>query len=190
MTTTGLKALLPGVSLVVGSVLYLLFWLGPVLDRDLSIAPSHRFQLVYYGVLIVTLIVGLWGGVRHEFRGRDAAVATAAVSLATLGLFAFVVAFAVGIGGLGLLAFSTLKRRLIGSSLVAGSVCWLLLWSTGARFDSEDSLPLTMMGMTLASVGLLLTSSGLVGWGWILIRDRSSSAASPQRSNHETDFMS
>ncbi|HEX5672210.1 MAG TPA: hypothetical protein VFY46_05755, partial [Acidimicrobiia bacterium] len=54
------------------------------------------------------------------------------------------------------------RKRAAGWALVSGSLCWFAVWLRGARFDSEDSLPLDSLERLLSTAGLVLIVLGIL----------------------------
>jgi hypothetical protein len=173
-----------GWALIVGGALYLGFWLGPVLEVDLSILPSHIFQLGYYAVMLTSLGAGLWSHARSRPADAGRTWSTAAAATAIVGLVSVVGLFTLGLVAVGVGEIRNRRNRGAGATMVLGSAMWFILWSIGARFDSEGSLPLTKLERVLSTSGLLLISGSLIAMGVGLLGRRVPSKDQIRTSSH------
>lgn len=148
-------------------------------DRDISLFGSHLLQLIYYATMILSIGAGLWMFALDSPSIAKPALSVVAASAAILGLVANVALMAFGLGGIGLIEVVNRRARLAGTSLMVGAVLWFVVWSTGARFDSEGSLPLTSLGRVLSTAGLLLLVAGMIGLGAFLIGSERRGAGAP-----------
>jgi hypothetical protein len=157
-----------GLALVVGGLLFLAFWLPGVTESDFSIGAPRALQLVIHGGTIALLSVGLLLAATERPWGRTLSVTGAAVAI--VGLVSYLWVFASGLLLMGAAEVLDRRHRLAGSMMTAGSLVWILFWVLGARFDSEDSLPLSDFERVLATTGLMLIAGGIIALGFAQFR--------------------
>jgi hypothetical protein len=73
---------------------------------------------------------------------------------------------------IGVAEIASRRHRAAGVALIAGSLCWFAVWLRGARFDSEDSLPLDSLERLLSTTGLVLIVLGIAAQGISGLRAR------------------
>ena len=163
---------LTGVALILGSLMFFVFWIFSATEAEQSLIEPWPLQLAFHGAQIITLITGLvlvsrlplTGWIRHVWR-----VGALAAAIGTpLGL----PLFAGGVLSMGVSAAFVPGMRVVGAAMVPGAALWLLLFSQGAMMGNEDSPPLTEPEQALAVAGLVLIVTGLIVLGGVVFRSR------------------
>lgn len=177
---------LGGLALVVGAVMFFVFWIGPATESDFSLIGLWQLQLLFHGVQIGLLVTGLLLTMRLPVEGWVRHLWRIGAALAALGTPISLQVFAFGMLLLGIGTAFTPGFRLASLALVPGAWLWLVLFIEGGIIGNESEPPLTVLEQALATSGLTLISFGLLLLGGLIFRGRTGVAGSPEKEPEHT----
>lgn len=155
--------------------MFFVIWIYPVRDSQQSSIDPWPMQLAFHGVMIVMLVGGFALSVpRISLFGWQRATWQAGAGLVAVGFVTCLGLAVVGLVMVGAVEFLSRQHRAAGTALVIGPLSWLTVWLRGARFDSEDSLPLDALERLLSTAGLGLICAGIVAPGVSRVGERHS----------------
>jgi hypothetical protein len=167
------RKFLVGWSLVVGGIVYAIFWGASVPDVD----KPQIVALPLHGLAIALLTIGL---VLRQWmapdRGAVRIVGWVGVIIAVAGLFVAVPLIGLGFLIVGGTAGLTRTSLAGGASLALGAVLLLIAYLLGARYGTEGVPDPEATIAALFLIGWLLTGAGLVMIG---LRETRSRAEQP-----------
>jgi len=161
------RASLASSALLLGAVMLLLFWINSVRDSDDSIiSMPWPAQVAFHGVMNLLLAAGLvWFAMHLNLSGWQRVTWQVGAGMASVGIWVNYPLMAAGLILVGVAEIASARNRGAGVALISGSLCWFAVWLRGARFDSEDSLPLDSLERLLSTAGLVLIVLGILALG-------------------------
>jgi hypothetical protein len=173
------RASVAGSALLLGAVMLFMFWINSVRDSDDSIiSMPWPAQVAFHGVMNLLLAAGLvWFSMHLNLAGWQRVTWQVGAGMAAVGVWINYPLMTAGLVLIGVAEIASGRYRTGGWALISGSLCWFAVWLRGARFDSEDSLPLDSLERLLSTAGLVLLVVGIVTMGINGLRTRQASSA-------------
>lgn len=161
-----------GYALLLGAVMLLMFWINSVRDSGASIiSMPWQAQVAFHGVMNLLLVIGLVRFAIHlDITGWQRVTWQVGAGMVSVGVWINLALMAAGLVLIGIAEIASGRHRAAGVALIGGSLCWFTVWLRGARFDSEDSLPLDSLERILSTTGLALIVLGIVILGFSGLR--------------------
>ena len=174
MKVTSRRLAVEGYALLVGAVMLLMFWINSVRDSDASvISMPWQAQVAFHGAMNLLLVIGLVRlATDLNLTGWQRVTWQVGAGMAAVGIWINYPMMAAGLVLIGVAEIASRRHRAAGVAFIAGSLSWFAVWLRGARFDSEDSLPLDSLERLLSTTGLVLIVFGIAALGFSKLRTR------------------